>query len=234
MRVAVDGHPVLLAVPGADRRLQVGDDVLHVDLVLDPVRHFGSQALAADVAFERRAHLDDVEIDGAGGDRLLQAGIVVRLRQVDPVDLGAGIGLPRLQEATKQHIVQVLVVEPHEGELDTGEFAFLDVGLGRLHAKLADLLEVGIGRLALADAGDLQDLRAQFACGGSRARQRAKPGAGCRSDGGHAGCALEDIAARGSRAHKLIVKADFHFVPPRILWCQNLVMIENLNGDSRR
>ena len=83
------------------------------------------EALAADVALERRAHLDDVEVDGAGGDRLLQAGVVVGLGEVDPVDLGAGVGLPRLQEAAEQEVVQVLVVEPHEGQLDAGELALL-------------------------------------------------------------------------------------------------------------
>ncbi|OWK18521.1 hypothetical protein AJ88_06245 [Mesorhizobium amorphae CCBAU 01583] len=50
VRVAVDGDAVLLAIPGADRRLQIGHNVLHVDLVLDPVRHFRGEALAADVA----------------------------------------------------------------------------------------------------------------------------------------------------------------------------------------
>src|SRR3569623_1687612 len=50
--VAVDGYAVLLAVPGADRRLQVGHDVVHVDLGLDPVVHLGGDALAADVALE--------------------------------------------------------------------------------------------------------------------------------------------------------------------------------------
>ena len=82
----------------------------------------------------------------SGGDRLLQARVVVGLGEVDPVDLGAGIGLPRLQEAAEQEVVQVLVVEPHEGQLDAGELAFCDVGLGRAEAQLADLLPVGIGR----------------------------------------------------------------------------------------
>ena len=76
---------------------------------------------------------------------LLQARVVVGLRQVDPVDLGAGIGLPRLQEAAEQEVVQVLVVEPHEGQLDAGELALGDVGLGGAEAQLADLLPVGIG-----------------------------------------------------------------------------------------
>ncbi len=58
--------------------------------------------------------------------------------------------------------MKVLVVEPHEGQLDTGEFALLDVGLGRTEAELADLLPVCIRRRALADAGDLQDLGAQI------------------------------------------------------------------------
>ena len=82
-----------------------------------------------------RAHLEDVEIDRAGRDRLLQARVVVGLRKVDPGDLGAGIGLPRLQEAAEQQVVQVLVVEAHEGELDALELAFLDVGLGRRRGK---------------------------------------------------------------------------------------------------
>jgi hypothetical protein len=56
--------------------------------------------------------------------------------------------------------VQVLVVEAHEGQLDPGELAFGDVGLGRTKAQLADLLPVGIGGRAHADAGDLQDLGA--------------------------------------------------------------------------
>ena len=92
--VAVDRDAIGLAVPGADRRLQIADIVVHLDLRLDPVGHFRSEALAADIALEGRAHLDDVEIDRAGRDRLLQARIVVGLGEVDPVDLGAGIGLP--------------------------------------------------------------------------------------------------------------------------------------------
>ena len=47
-------------------------------------------------------------------------------------------------------------------QLDAGELAFLDVRLGRAEAQLADLLPVGIGRLAGADAGNLQDLGAQI------------------------------------------------------------------------
>ena len=135
--------------------LQIADIVVHIDLLGDPVRHFGCQALAADVALERRAHLDDVEVDRAGRDRLLQAGVVVGLRKVDPGDLGAGIFLPRLQQAAEQHVVQVLVVEAHEAQLDAGELAFLDVRLGRIEAERADLLPIGIGRLAGADARDL-------------------------------------------------------------------------------
>ena len=126
----------------------------------------------------------DVEVDGAGGDRLLQAGVVVGLCEVDPVDLGAGVGLPRLQEAAEQHVVQVLVVEPHEGQFDAGEFAFLDVGLGGAEAQFADLLEIGVGRLALADAGNLQDLRAQIVLRRGAARQRTEAGRRSRGNGG--------------------------------------------------
>jgi hypothetical protein len=144
--VAVDRDAIGLAFPGADRRLQIADIIVHFDLLLDPIRHDRGQALAADVAFERRTHLDDVEIDRAGRDRLLQARVVVGLRQVDPVDLGAGIGFPRLEEATEQQVVKVLVVEAHEGQLDTLELAFLDVRLGGAEGQLADLLPIGIRR----------------------------------------------------------------------------------------
>ena len=148
MAVAVDRDAVGLAVPGADRRLQVADIVVHFDLGLDPVGHFRCQALAADIAFEGRAHLDDVEVDRAGRDRLLQSRVVVGLGEVDPGDLGAGIGLPRLEEAAEEEVVQVLIVEAHEAQLDAAELALLDAGLGRPQAQLADLLPVGIRRLS--------------------------------------------------------------------------------------
>ena len=106
--------------------------------------------------------------------------------------------------------MQVLVVEAHEGELDTGELALLDTGLGGAEAHLADLLEVGVGRLTLADAGDLQDLRAQIIGGGSWARQCAETGAGCRRERGHAGRSLQNIAPGRTRADELFVKTDSH------------------------
>ena len=162
MRVAIDGDAILLAVPRTDGRLQIIDDVIKFDLLLDPVRHLRGQALAADIALEGGAHFDDVEINRAGGDRLLQARIVIGLGEIDPADLGAGIGLPRLEEAAEQKIVKVLVVKPHEGELDALELAFLDTGLGGAEAHLADLLPVGIGGRALADTRNLQKLGAQF------------------------------------------------------------------------
>ena len=119
----------------------------------------------------------NVEVDGSGGDRLLQAGIVIRLCQVDPVDLGTGVGLPGLQEATEQHIVQVLVVEAHECEFDTGELTLLDVGLGCVEAEFTDLLEVSVRWLTFADTGNLQDFRAQLACCRSWTGEGAKTGA---------------------------------------------------------
>jgi hypothetical protein len=54
MAIAVDRHAVSLAVPSADRRLEVIDVVLHVDLRHDPVGHGIEQAPARRVAFERR------------------------------------------------------------------------------------------------------------------------------------------------------------------------------------
>ena len=84
--VAVDRDAVDLAVPGADRRLQIIDDVVEIDLLLHPIGHFRQEVLDAHVALERRAHLDDVEVDGAGRDRLLQPRVIVGLGEVDPFD----------------------------------------------------------------------------------------------------------------------------------------------------
>ena len=212
MAVAVDGDAVGLAVPGADRRLQVADEVVRIDLRLHPVGHLVEQALAGSVALERRAHLDDVEIDGAGGDRLLQAGVVVGLRQVDPVDLGAGVGLPRLQEAAKQQVVQVLVVESHEGQLDAGELPLGHIGLGGAEAHLADLLPVGIGGRALAHSGDLQDLGAQIVLGAGGAGERAECATGGQRQRPGTGRALQDRAPAGLGRHQPLVVLHFHSI----------------------
>ena len=216
----------LLAVPGADRRLQVVDEVVEIDLGLDPVGHFRGQALAADVALERRAHLDDVEVDRAGRDRLLQARIVVGLGEIDPGDLGTGIGLPRLQEAAEQEVVEVLVVEPHEGELDAVELAFLDVLLGRAEAQLADLLPIGVGRLALADSGNLEKLRAQIIGGKCRRQhaectgrtQRSERSSGSpRPSGRRAGCAAwQRVGRRYLLSWKFLPVFVFFYWPSRL------------------
>ncbi len=108
--IAVDRNAIGLAVPRADRRLQIADIVIHLDLGLDPVGHLGGEPLATDIALEGSAHLDQIEVNRAGGNRLLQARIVICLGQIDPGYLGAGVGFPRLQKAAKQNIVQVLVV----------------------------------------------------------------------------------------------------------------------------
>ena len=210
--VAVDGDAMDLAVPRADRRLEVIDVVVEIDLRLHPVRHIRQQVLDAHVAFERRAHLDNVEVGGAGRDRLLQAGVVVGLGEIDPFDLRARVGLPRRQEAAEQEVVEVLVVEPHEGELDAGEFARLDVGLGRPEAECADLLPVGVGRRAVAGAGDFHDLGddAVFSKGW-RGRQ---DGRACGQRGG-ASRPFQDIAPASLHRHKRFVDVDTHrlFLP---------------------
>ncbi len=156
--VAVDGDAVRLAIPGADRRPEVVDVVVHVDLLCDPVGHLVKQAAPGGVALEWRAHLEDVEVNGAGGDRLLQLGVVVGLRQVDPADRGPGVVLPWLEEATEQEVVKVLVVESHECQFDILALTLGHVGLGRAQGQLTDRLPVGIGRAAHAHARDRQDL----------------------------------------------------------------------------
>ncbi len=150
-------------------------------------------------------------------------GVVVGLRQIDPVDLGAGIGLPRLEEAAEQQVVKVLVVEPHEGQLDALELAFLDVRLGRAEAQLADLLPVGIGGRSLVDAGDLQQLLAQITRrrGGSGLRRRRRGLLRCLflflflAAAGHAQRGQGSAARQHLAAGKQIVELDSHLgVPP--------------------
>ena len=172
--IAVDRDAMDFAVPGADRRLEVIDDVVEIDLLHHPVGHFRQQVLDAHVAFERRAHFDDVEVDGAGGDRLLQARVVVGLGEVDPFDLGARIGLPRRQEAAEQEVMQVLVVEAHEGEFDALEFAGLNVGLGCVEAEFADFLPIGVGRRSIAGPWNFHDLGDDAVGGISRRAERPK------------------------------------------------------------
>ena len=96
MAIAVNRNAVGLAIPRADRRLEVIGIIFNIDLLLDPIRHDRGKALAAHIAFERCAHFKNVEIDGLGGNRLLEPRVIIGLRKVDPVDLSACIGFPRL------------------------------------------------------------------------------------------------------------------------------------------
>ena len=215
--IAVDGDAMDFSIPGADRRLEVIDDVVEVDLRLHPVRHVGEQVLDAHVALERRAHLDDVEVDCAGRDRLLKARVVVGLREVDPLDLRPSIGLPWREEAAEQKVVQVLVVEAHEGEFNAGEFAGLHVGLRRTETQCANLLPVGVGRRAIACAGNLHDLRDDAVF--SKGRRRRQDGRACGQRCG-AGRAFQDIPPASLHRHKRFVDVHTHglFLPiaPRV------------------
>ena len=191
--VAVDGDPIGLAVPGPDRRLQVIDIIVDIDLLLDPIRHLRRQALAADIALERGAHFKDVEVDRAGRDRLLQSRVVVGLSEVDPGNFRARIGLPRFQETAEQQVVQILVVQPHEGQFDALEFALLDIRLGRAEAELADLLPIGIGRRAFSHTRNLQHPRPQIVLRQRPLGERTESAG--RAEGRRTGCSLEDHAS---------------------------------------
>ena len=180
--VAVDRDPVGLALPGADRGLQVAHIVVHIDLVLHPVGHYRGETLAADITLEGGAHFDDVEIDRAGGDRLLEPRVVVSLGEVDPIYLRAGVRLPRIQEAAEEEVVQVLVVEPEEGDLHAGKLALGDIGLGRPEAERADLLPVRIGGRSDSHARDLKNLCPDIALGKRRPSEAAKPTSGGGND----------------------------------------------------
>ena len=205
MAVAVDRDAIGLAVPGADRSFQVADIIVHVDLRLDPVGHFGGEALATDVALERRSHFEDVEVDGVGRDRLLQARIVIGLGQIDPGDLGAGIGFPWLEETAEQHVVEVLVVRAHEGNLDALELTLFDVLLGGAERHLAHFLPMLIGGRTGADAGDLENLGAHIGLRHGLGREEAEAARGSHSR--RRNSALQNGAA--IHFHQPVV--DFHF-----------------------
>ena len=158
--VAVDGDAVGFAIPGADGGLEVAHEVIGFDLGLNPIRHLVQQAFACGLPFEGCAHFDDVEVDGSGGDGLLQTRVIVGLCKVDPVDLSARVGFPWLEEAAEQQVVQVLVVQTHEGQFNAGKLALGDVRFGGAKAQLTNLLPIGIGRAAIAHARNRQNLGA--------------------------------------------------------------------------
>ena len=189
--IAVDIDAVGLAVPGSDRRLEIAHKVFGIDLRLHPVGHLIEHALGGCIAFEGGAHFDDVKVNGAGRDRLLQARVVVGLGQVDPVDLGAGIGLPRLEEATEQEVVQVLVVQAQESQFHAREFAFGDIRLGGAQGQLADLLPIGIGGGPHADTRNLQYLCADVILRKDRTRAGPKAKAAQGRKAADACCTLQ-------------------------------------------
>ena len=108
--------------------------------------------------------------------------------------------------------MEVLVVEPHEGELDAGEFALLDVGLGRPKAEGANLLPIGVGRRAVAGAGDFHDLGNDAVF--SERRRRRQDRRACGQSGG-AGRSFQNVATASLHRHEHFVDLDTHdlFLP---------------------
>ena len=143
-------------------------------------------------------------------DRMLQAGEVV-LREIDPLQLRSRVGLPRLQEATKHEVVQVLECDSHEGELDALELTRLHVGFGRPEAELADLLPVSVGRGSVAGARDLHDLGDDAVGGVGRARCE-RQGAARRQRCGGAPGAFQQLAPAGLHRHQPFVDVNAHEV----------------------
>ena len=118
--------------------------------------------------------------------------------------------LPRFQEATEEQVVQILVVQSHEGELDALEFAFPDVGLGRAEAEFADLLPVSVGWRAFAHTGDLRDLSPQIGLRQRKLGECAERAS--RTQGGGTGCSLQHRSSVRSHSGMLIVLLLFHHV----------------------
>ena len=191
MAIAVDVDAVGLAVPGSDRRLEIAHKVFGIDLRLHPVGHLIQHALGGGITFEGGTHFDDVKVNCAGRNRLLQARVVIGLGQIDPVDLGTGIGLPRLEEAAEQEVVQVLVVQAQEGQFHARKFAFGDVRLGGTQGKLANFLPIGIGGGPHADTRNLQYLRADVILRKDRTRAGTKAKAAQGRKAADACCPLQ-------------------------------------------
>ena len=212
--VAVDGHAIGLAVPGADGRLEILDIVVDLDLLLDPVRHLRRQTLAADIALEGCAHFQKIEIDRAGRDRLLQARVVIGLGEIDPGDLGARVGLPGPQETAEQEVVQILVVQPHEGQFDALELALLHARLGGAEAQFADLLPIRVRRRAFAHAGNLEDLGQHAVLRGGGGAVGSKSAGGAEGHGADAGRALQEAAPIRAQAEKMLIILCFHVQNP--------------------
>ncbi len=143
---------------------------------------------------------------GVAGTGQPALGVVVGVinTKLDPVDGRTRVVSPCLRQAAEEHVVDVLVVEAHERELDALELAFLDVLLRRAEAHLAHLLPIGIGRLALADARDLEDRGAQVVLGegGGDAQRR-------RAHGGNGGSARGTLQHRAAADH-VIEDIDSH------------------------
>ena len=216
--VAVNGDAVGLAVPGADRSLEIVDES-SISICCLTQSGISSRRPLPAVSPSKGAPIwmmskSTVLVAIFWSRRR----VVIGLGEIDPADLGAGIGLPRLEEAAKQEVVQVLVVETHEGQFDAGELAFCYVGLGCAEAELADLLPIGIGGRSLADAGDLQDFSAQIVLRGRLPRQRAERAGGSRSQGRHAGRPLQKVAAGRPGANEVFEDAYFHVVVPPRAW----------------
>ena len=95
MAIAINGDSVGFAIPCADRRLEIPHQIISFNLIFYPIGHFIKKAFASCVTFEWCAHFDNIKINRSGCNRLLQSGVIIGLRQIDPIDFCAGIGFPR-------------------------------------------------------------------------------------------------------------------------------------------
>src|SRR5690606_1494623 len=115
-------------------------------------------------------------------------------------------------------VMEILVVESHEGELDALEFSLLDGFLRAAETHLAHLLPIGVRGRASANAGDLQDLGAKAAVlrGGAR-RKDAEAARGAERQGTGAGRTLQHASAAGLPSHQKLVDILSHGFLPEVL-----------------
>ncbi|MDZ7603676.1 MAG: hypothetical protein U1A06_20120, partial [Hoeflea sp.] len=102
--------------------------------------------------------------------------------------------------------MKILVVQPHEGQLNAREFALGNVGLGGRKAQFADLLPIGIGRGPGADTGYLEDFGADIVL--CRGNPRAEAAHGSHAADG--GSALQQSAAAHRHSDCMFEPFNFH------------------------
>ena len=113
--ISVNRNPIGFSIPCTNGSFQITDIIIHFYLLFDPIWHFGGKSFTADIAFERRPHFQNIKVHRFSCNGLLQTSIVVCLCQINPFYFCTRILLPGFQKSSEQEVVQILIVQSHEG-----------------------------------------------------------------------------------------------------------------------